>query len=1226
MNRTKLKNYAPQARRDFIQAVTDRAAFYGLAANKTESVIEQGDVAIIRGRAFPRSIVPKRQALISRIERQGFHQMMEAMAYTWFNRFVAIRFMELHGYFDHGYRVLSHPEGKQTPEILEHAEHVELSGLDRDKVIELKLDGAKEAELYRMMLVAQCNALHAAMPFLFEKIADETELLLPDNLLHSDSLIRKLVREVDEEDWGQVEIIGWLYEAYISEKYEEVIGSVVKTEDIPAATQRFTPNWIVKYLVQNSVGRMWLQTYPDSPLRSKMEYYIEPAEQEPEVKAQLAAITPDTIDPETITVLDPACGSGHILVEAYDLLKEIYLERGYRLRDIPRLILSKNLFGLDIDDRAVQLAAFALLMKARADDRRIYERMSEEHDNANENGHHLASRIPHFAFPNVLAIQESRHLSEQQIEQLASDLIDAPAPLPVPLLPREALFDDLSRQQPLIMVETTKRTKTVDPKLVAQQSAIVTLLLLFRQAKTFGSLVTIQDDVAGAMPDIAQLVRERLQSGNLYERTAAETILPFVRQAALLVGKYDCVVANPPYMGASYFNPNLKDYVKRHFAEGKDDLYGCFILRNAEFCKLNGSFAMITIPNWMFLVSFEKLRNKLFKGLTIDSLIHNGRGVFGSDFGSCSFVIKNACLSRYKGVFKRLFEKQGSVASNTELVRRFFDTNNFFAASDEFRKIPSSPVAYWVSSKVRANFTGLPPLESVASPKQGLSTGDNERFLRYWYEVERKQIGFSFPDRIEAKKSRLKWFPFNKGGEFRKWFGNNWYVVNWYNDGEEIKSLAPSSVARNENFYFKRGITWSALSIGSLSMRVHEMGFIFADKGQALFPITEEYYDSLLIFLNSNVAAHFLKAISPTVDFHSGYIAKLPVQRRSEIQGIATEFIQIARTDWDSFETSWDFHAFPILRADLKANNVEQSFLNWQAQCDASIRRMQELETENNRLFIEAYGLQDELSPEVPEDQITLACADREADIRRLVSYTVGCMMGRYSLDRPGLVYDESGNVGFDPSAYEIFPADADGIVPVLDADWFADDAANRFIEFVGKSWPAEHLEENLRYVAESLSSARNEEPRDTIRRYLAQSFFKDHLKTYKRRPIYWLFSSGKQRAFQCLVYLHRYNEGTLARMRTEYVIPLQGKLAARIQQLETGKSAATSTSHRKKIEKEQDTLKKQQAELVAFDEKLRHFADQRIRLDLDDGVKVNYGKFGDLLAEVKAVTGGGEE
>ncbi len=1249
MNRTKLKNYAPQARRDFIQAVTDRAAFYGLSAKKTEPVIEQGDVAIIGGRAFPRSVVPKRQSLIGRIERQGFQQTMEAMAYTWFNRFVAIRFMELHGYFDHGYRVLSHPENKQTPEILEHAEHVELPGLDRDKVIELKLDGRKEQELYRMLLVAQCNALHAAMPFLFEKIDDETELLLPDNLLHSDSLIRRLVREIDEEDWRQVEIIGWLYQFYISEKKDEVIGKVVKSEDIPAATQLFTPNWIVKYLVQNSVGRMWLQTYPDSPLRSKMEYYIEPAEQTEEVKAELAAITPAAIDPETITVLDPACGSGHILVEAYDLLKEIYLERGYRLRDIPRLILSKNLFGLDIDDRAAQLAAFALLMKARADDRRIFERMNEERGATSENGSYSA-------FPNVLAIQESAHLN---VEQLVSDLLNAPAQ-PKPMIDNGQLFNDFS-MQPSVVIENAKTAKSVDPAIFNLQSSISNLLLLFRDAKTFGSLISVPDDIARGLPAIEALVNEQLQSENLLEHSIGDAVLPFVKQARIMAREYDCVITNPPYMGRKFFNPRVKQSLKVAFPNNREDLYGCFIQRNLDLCKRHGSAALITWQTWMFQPTYEKIREYIVSYHVIDSLVHNGRGVFGSDFGSCAFVIRKHHLPSHKGNFRRLFENQGSVLSNEDLAVRFFQSNDFVVSTADFKKIPTSPITYHASRKVLDIFSQSPNLEVIGKPCSGIQTGDNDFFLKQWFEVSIKRIGFGVTDNEQAKQSGFKWFPHKKGGDFRRWYGNCDYVMDWENGGSKIISH-PSARPQNISFLFKESVTWSHTSISAFSARYSEAGFTFNVEGPSFFSESPKFF---LGYFCSNVVLHFMTLMNPALHFLVGTVALLPYDEKkvqptkSQVEELTEQCIAIARSDWDSLETAWGFEAFPLLRSDLRAATAKQSFLNWHAHCQANIRRMQELETENNRLFIEAYGLQDELSPEVPEDQITLARADREADIRRLVSYAVGCMMGRYSLDRPGLVYAESGGVGFDPSAYVTFPADADGIAPAMDAEWFADDAANRFVEFIGKAWPAERystgsgsdlvdsavskladpvatapgtvptarlLEENLRYVAESLNPARNEEPRETIRRYFAQSFFKDHLKTYKKRPIYWLFSSGKQRAFQCLVYLHRYHEGTLARMRTEYVIPLQGKLAARIQQLETGKSASTSTSHRKKIEKEQDTLKKQQAELVAFDEKLRHFADQRIRLDLDDGVKVNYGKFGDLLAEVKTITGGGEE
>lgn len=1203
MNRTKIKNYAPQARRDFLRAVMDRAAFYGLTEGRIEPVTVQGNVALIGGRAFPKEDADRRRALQERVERDGYGPTMEALAYTWFNRLVAIRYMELHGYLDHGYRVLSHPDPDRTiPEILDQAEHVELPDLNRGRVVELKLDGSKEAELYRLLLVAQCNALHSAMPFLFERIGDETELVLPESLLHSDSIVRKLVSEIDEADWQEVEIIGWLYEAYVSERYEQVIGSVVASADIPAATQRFTPRWIVRYLVQNTLGRQWLATYPLSPLKAQMKYYIEPAEQTPEVQEQLQAITPTSLNPEEITFLDPACGSAHILVEAYDLFKAIYQERGYRAKDIPRLILAKNLFGLEIDDRAAQLAAFALMMKARADDRRIFEQGIQ---------------------PQVRSLVQTDGMDAEDIAA-ALKITESKETSPPGLLfeTEENLFTQ---------VVTTATT----PPPVAS-SEVKALIDLFEHAKSFGSLIQVPATITARLSKIEQHCQEMAgQTGDLVSRTAA-VFLPVVEQARLLAGRYDCVVANPPYMGTKYFNGPLKSFVIRFYKDAKADLYACFIERNAAFAKMNGFVGMITNPNWMFLSSFEAVRKAIFSHQAIDTFIHNGRGVFGSDFGSCAFVYRNTSLPSYLGVFRRLFDKQGSVASNEELESRFQTSKNLVASAIDFAKIPGSPVAYWVSDRVRTIFMNSMPISKLAEPRQGLATADNDRFLRLWHEVPFSHVGFGFANRDEAISSGCKWFPYNKGGEYKKWYGNNEYIVNWFNDGEEIRNHFGNngelrSRPQNTNYYFRRSITWTASSSSFFGVRHSDQGFLFDIKGSSCFAEANDHH-VILGLLASKQVSYFLSFLNPTIEFQTGNIASIPVatdQLRgtpvgAKVESIVASAIQLSREDWDSFETSWDFQKLPVLQSTAVTLSLSQ-----EAADASSLRRfqsMKELEEENNRLFIQAYGLQEELSPEVPDDQITLYRPNREEDIKRLISYAVGCTMGRYSLDKPGLIYAHGGNVGFDPGQYTTFPADPDGIVPVMEADWFADDAAHRFVEFLSVAWPREGLEENLQFVAESLGPTKGELPRDTIRRYLATGFYKHHLQTYKRRPIYWLFTSGKLRAFQCLVYLHRYNEGTLARMRTEYVIPLQGKLASLIEQVSSDIPQATSTSHRNKLTKERDKLIKQQAELLAFDEKLRHYADMRITLDLDDGVKVNYGKFGDLLAEVKAVTGGKEE
>lgn len=1217
MNRNNLKKYAPEARRDFIRAVTDRASYYGLTAKKTEPVTIQGDIALISGRAFPKKLADQRKQLEDRIKRQGFDQVMEAMAYTWFNRLVAIRFMELHGYLDHGYRVLSHPEGGATPEIVEHAEHVDLPGLDKQKVVCLKLEGTKEAELYRMLLIAQCNALHSAMPFLFERIDDETELLLPDNLLHSDSIIRTLVNEIPEEDWQEVEIIGWLYQFYISEKKDEVIGKVVASEDIPAATQLFTPNWIVKYLVQNSLGRQWMATYPHSPLKAQMEYYIEPAEQTPEVQEQLKAITPEVLNPEELTLLDPACGSGHMLVEAYDLLKAIYQERGYRSKDIPRLILEKNLFGLEIDDRAAQLAALALMMKARADDRRIFD--SE-------------------ATPNVLALQDSRGMDAANLTHALN------SPINKEDVPKEYLFEEIQEEKDGLFSK-----KALAEKGHVSQADISNLLELFENAKTFGSLIQIPPKLTTKLPEIEKRLDDVLKFGDL-THAPAHVLMPLLKQARLLARQYDAVVANPPYMGNKYFGGHLKEFVAAQYKAGKPDLYACFMLRNASYCKPNAFAGMITIPNWMFLSSFESVRRFVLEQQVIDTFVHNGRGAFGSDFGSCSFVVRNKHLPAYRGSFRRLFDKAGSVSDNEVLRERLLSVPTYAATSEAFEVIPGAPLAYWIGEATRNVFKAAPSLNSVADVKIGMRTGNDERFIRLWYEVSTERTCLTASNAKEAQASSCRWFPFTKGGDYRKWYGNAEYVVNWEHDGLEIKADTREKYPQlgdnlgwkisNEAFYFRRGVTWSNISISLPSFRLLDIGFIIGTKGPCVYA-DESHLLRHLAFLNSAVTTSLLSFMSPSVGFEIGQIGALPSVNLAAAEVIGKECVAIARSDWNDRETAWSFNSLPILQH--KAEFLHRSLEAANASLSARSDRIKDLEHENNRLFIEAYGLQGELCPDVPDDQITLYRPDREEDIKRLISYAIGCTMGRYSLDKPGLIYAHSGGKGFDPSQYKTFPADEDGIVPLTEMEWFEDDAANRLEKFIATAWPKEHLEENLKFVAESLGPNRGERARETIRRYLATGFYKHHLSMYKKRPIYWLFSSGKHRAFQCLVYLHRYNEGTLARMRTEYVIPLIGKTRSRIERLAQDLDRPNSTSHRKTLQKEQDKLKAQLAELApveyrledkgqkagggpTFDEKLRHYADQRIKVDLDDGVKVNYGKFGDLLAEVKSITGGGSD
>jgi hypothetical protein len=1203
MDRTKLKNYAPKARREFIEAMSERAAFYGLTADKSEPIVEKGDVAVIGGRSFPIAVARKQKSLEDRIKRYGFQQTMEAMAYTWFNRLVAIRYMELHGYLDHGYRVLSHPDGKPMPEILEHAEHIDFKGLKKDRVIDLKLAGNKEGELYRLLLTAQCNALHSAMPFLFERIDDETELLLPDNLLNSDSLIRKLVNEIDEADWNEVEIIGWLYQFYISEKKDEVIGKVVATEDIPAATQLFTPNWIVKYLVQNTLGRHWLATYPQSALRQQMEYYIEPAEQTPEVQEQLKAITPTSLNPEALTLLDPACGSGHILVEAYDLFRAIYQERGYRAKDIPALILQKNLFGMEIDDRAAQLAAFALMMKARADDRRIFD--SE-------------------AKPNILAFEDSQGMNANEIAYALN------APINKDDVPNEYLFEEIQEEKDGLFSK-----KALAEKGHVSQGDIAALLELFENAKTFGSLIQVPAKLAAKLPEIEKRLDEVLTHGDL-THASAHVLKPLLRQLYFLGRKYSCVVANPPYLSRKGMTDLLKEFAKQAYANLTADVFAMFIKRCADLAQRHGLLGFVTPYVWMFIDSYEKLRTFLLSDTRLTSLVQLEYNAFEpACVPVCAFVLANSPGNHEIGTFISLSDFKGhdnQPPRTLEAIRNKQCKWRYDVSTAGFLRIPGSPYAYRLSPRCLKAYSRCELLTHYADVKEGLNTGDNDQFFRFWYEVDNSGILFGCKDSVSASASGKKWFPCNKGGGFRKWYGNNDNVINWCNDGHAIRNLRNDkgkvvSAVRNTQYYFRSGLTWSGVGSSGFSVRWFDNGFVFNSVGRSLFPFDNAQY--LLGFLNSRVCSDLIGTLSPTLNFSVGDIASLPIQfdgiEVETVAKIVSEAVALARKDWDCYETSWDFQR-PISLC-CQAATLRSSQEAADAEFQSRFVEMKRLEEENNRHFIDAYGLQSELTPEVPDDQITLYRPTPEEDIKRLLSYAIGCMMGRYSLDKPGLIYAHSGNQGFDPSQYSTFRADDDGIIPLLETDWgIRDDATNRFAEFVSVAWPKEHLEENLKFVADSLSPNNGEQPRDTIRRYLANGFYKHHLSMYKKRPIYWLFSSGKLRSFQCLVYLHRYNEGTLARMRTEYVIPLQGQIAARIEQLEGDKAKATSTSHRNKIQKEQDKLKKQQVELASFEEKLKHYADMRISLDLDDGVKVNYAKFGDLLVEVKTVTGGSEE
>lgn len=1212
MNRSALKKYAPQARLDFIEAVTLRARRLGLDPALPVSVEQTGDVLLIAGQPFPASVAKQRMALAQRIQQQGFSAVVEALAYTWFNRLVAIRFMELKGYLSHGYRVLSHPQGQQ-PEILDHVQHLDLPGLDKAEVIRLKTAGNQDEALYREILLAQCHELHRNMPFLFEALDDATELLLPDNLLRTDSPIAHLVSDIDEGDWQEVEVIGWLYQFYISDKKDEVIGRVVNSEDIPAATQLFTPNWIVQYLVQNSLGRLWLMANPDSNLKDKMPYYIEPAEQTPEVQAQVDSLIKVRMDedggalnPESLTVLDPACGSGHILVEAYNLLRAIYEERGYRLREIPRLILQKNLYGLDIDDRAAQLAGFALLMKAREDDRRLFD----------EEGN-----PPHL---NVMAIQQSGGLPDEEIAQV---ILNAA----IQIEGGDAFHSGQLFGGGQLETRHSSGLTVLDLR---------QLIRLFENGKALGSLIRVQDGLKSKLASIKVVLDlVHIQGDSLSRNYAAQVLHQFYRPAVLLSAEYDAVIANPPYMGVKGMNPDVKDFAKKKFPNSKSDLFSMFIERGFDWCKRGGFHSMVTMQSWMFLSSYEAMRHELLGRRTIIDLLHlpyDGKSptAMGINFGVCAASIFAAKFNGYRAAFScsRYYE-----LNEAGCPFEFPTPNerNVKLNVDDLKLIPGAPFAYWVGNKLRGLFVGSTLLGEHAHLRQGMSTTDSDRFVRQWYEIDRGRISFSATSDGGGCSENTIWFPFNKGGNFRKWYGNLECVVRYEKGGQVLLDLVrakypkisdPEFVIKNRSHYFKSYVTYSSISSASFGVRYVPPGTIFSVAGPAIF-----FDDELLGlgYLCSSVAEELIWAINPSMGFQASDIEKLPFDPSlmdvESIKSVVSDCVSLSKADWDSYEVSTEFNVNPVIGVGSN-KGLGDAWGEWSSRKLEAKHLLQELEEKNNLGFVRAYGLDGVVSVNVSIECVTLISAERDKDMQRLISYSIGCMMGRYSLDVPGLVYALSGGIGFDHGRYIKFPADVDGIVPVTDEPWFQDDAAERVREFIKVVWGGDTLVENMEWLADSLGRKAGESADEAIRRYLSTGFYKDHLQTYKKRPIYWLFSSGKQKAFECLVYLHRYNEGTLSRMRMEYVVPLQSRMQARIDKLTDDIDSATSSAQQKALQKRKDKLTKQLEELRRFDENLRPYADQRITLDLDDGVKVNYGKFGNLLAEVKAVTGGKEE
>jgi len=1187
---------------------------FSLFARRTliEQVGTKLDVMLAEGSAARREQPNTVKELEEQLETLGREQLIERVAYTWFNRFCALRFMDINRYTRIG--IVSPEPGKFQPEILAEAKmgHIDAELVPestRRRVSDL-LDGTfpsrdPQTEAYRLLLVAACNYYHSVMPFLFEPIADWTELLMPDDLLSGESILaytREALLPINcspEHTEESVEVIGWLYQFYISEKKDEVFGALKKgkkiaAEHIPAATQLFTPHWIVRYLVENSLGRLWMLNHPESKLVERMDYYIRPEEPE----TDFLRIT----SPEDIKICDPACGSGHMLTYAFDLLYAIYEEQGYPASDIPRLILENNLYGIEIDHRAGALAAFALTMKAREKYRRFLTKDK-------------------VVQPNICVLE---------------NICIEPDDL-------AAYVDHVGRDH--------------------FPEALQTVVNQFEEADNFGSLIRpLMRDV----DDMLRLLRKRRISDNLLLAAVHSKVLKALTFAEYLSCKYHVVVANPPYFGIRGMNSSLTAWAKAQFPATKSDLFAMFIERNTQLVNDHCFVAMVTMHSWMFLSSLDKLRRRILDSSTVVTLAHLGARAFdtigGEVVSTAAFVLEESCRPDFSGTYISLTEggsEKDKDFALREAAANSKATTRYSASSIDFNKVPGSPLAYWLTQRELDVFANSPSIGDRTKPRQGMSTNDNERFLRLWFEVSLETIGFGFTSLQSAKESGLKWFPYNKGGEFRKWRGNDEYVVNWKDDGAEIKHWLVNNPKDpntthwsrriiNTEFYFAEGLTWSFVSSSTFAMRYLPSGYLFDVGGSSMFPDPVELYP-MLGYMCSPLAFNFIKAVNPTLNFQTGNVASLPWPADSlrplfsPLTASVMTLVELSQTDWDSMETAWGFARPRLLSQTSTDCTLQVGFSRLRDDQQQVVREMKNLEEESNQRLICAFGLADEVDPGVRIAEITLTCnpsfrygpnkPESELEgllladtMREFVSYAVGCMFGRYSLDKPGLVLANQGETADDYRRQipePTFAPDEDNVIPLLDGDWFPDDISERFKAFLKVTFGTEHYEENLTFLENGLYPENQQgKRRKTIRDYFVKEFYDHHVRMYKKRPIYWLFSSPKG-TFNALIYMHRYRPDTVSIVLNEYLREFHAKLAAKAEHVQTvANSAAASSADKAKALKEIAKLKKDLKELEDYEHKILYpLATRQLEIDLDDGVKVNYNKFGKALKKVTGLT-----
>ena len=1162
MDKTAIKTFAINSRKKLMEDVEYKMSLVGIDKdNIYEPISSANGIETYQLGGSTNSIydndISKRERLVKEVKQKGFENVVEEVAYTWFNRIIAIRFMEINNFLPTKTRVLSsETAGKIEPDIITEAFDVDLDYTQEDKELIFKLkDENKLDELFRFLFIKQCNKLNEILPGLFEKTDDYLELLLNISFTNEDGVVRQLIDTIPEKDFeSQVEVIGWLYQFYNTELKDETFANLKKRikiskERIPAATQLFTPDWIVKYMVENSVGRLWLEGHSNNELKSKWQYYVDEAKQEPEVEQQLIAIRKESeiLKPEDISVIDPCMGSGHILVYVFEVLMDIYVSEGFTEKDACESILKNNLYGLDIDKRAYQLAYFAVLMKARKYNRRI-----------------LTKGIS----PLLYSIEETNSISKEFIEELISQ-------------------DKTNEKNWNYLYE------------------------VFINAKEYGSILDIKNiNFDELFNDICTYESNKNNLNQYKYQNEIQLMKNIIQQSKLLVKNYDIVATNPPYMGNSGMNPNLKDYLKKNYPNSKSDLFAVFIEKCHDFCNEKGFVAMITQQSFMFLSTFEKLRVELINNHTIINMAHLGAHAFeeigGEVVQATTFVNRNNLIENYKSTFHRLTEFNSESRKEEEFHN---DKNKYIIKQFNFDKIPGSPIAYWIDDNLIACFNNT-KLESLANVKQGLATADNNRFLRYWWEVDFNNIGFSSINCEDSKNTNKKWFPYNKGGDYRKWWGNQEFVVNWENDGYEIRNIiGPNgrvrSRAQNTQFYFHKSLSWSKISSGKVAFRYYPNGFIFDVAGCSVF-LDKKNINYIFGFLNSNICGDILDLISPTLNYEVGHVASLPIifdeSKQNEIENLVITNINIEKEDWDENETSWNFKSHPFVF--FKGDSLSEKYNFWQKYKTNQFNYLKTNEEKLNKLFYDIYNVDGD--HEIEDKYISLNKNDLKKDIESIISYSVGCMFGRYNLNQGGLCFAGG---EFDLNNYHNFIPDDDNIIPVLDTAYFDDDIVGYFTKFIEECFGKEKLEENLDFIAKVLSNS-SKPSREVLRDYFLKNFFNSHKKIYKKHPIYWQFSSGKENGFNCLIYMHRYEPSLVAKIRTDYLHKTQKAIEQRIANTNTIINNSTSKQEVANITKEKVKLQKQLKETQEYDELLAHIANQNIEIDLDNGVKFNYELF----------------